>query len=377
MRAQVLVWMLLGGLVQAQVPVVTRYVPGNYLSDNFHRVELTNPGLQPISLEGYLLVTRDYSVRLPAGARVGPNGVYRIAREASRGIDLVLSRTPDFLIRFHFLEHEGHYIALFAPDGRLLEAAYTSPSRIVPFLPDRDTCITFDGRKIPFYLPPENRPDWRYMPIQASRSAGYVKVKGAWIPGGSVVVAPPAVEYGDMVLRYKAGIATVQWHTRFEQGCKRHVVERSEDQQTFGAVGEENSIGDTQAGQEYTHYEKGLQEGKRYYYRIKGEDATGNSTYSAVKELLAVEPKEEFRMEIISGELGDLRIRFSSRYSQKVRIKLFDDAMREVALLFNDYIYAETPNLVVVGARLDGGKRYLVMATTENGRFGQEFVAGR
>ena len=99
--------------------------------------------------------------------------------------------------------------------------------------------------------------------------------------------------------------------------------------------------------------------------------------FSLVRELLAAEPKEEFSLEVVPGASGELRIRFNSRYSQRVRIKLFDEEMREMALLFNDYIYAETPNLVLVGSHLEQGKRYLVMATTENGRFGQEFVLGK
>ena len=365
------------GLLHAQVPVITRYVPGNYLSDNQHRVELSNPSAEAFSLKDYLLVTRDYSVRLPASAVVRAGGIYKIAKEPGPGVDLALSRTPDFLIRFHFLEHEGQYIALFDPAGNIVEAAYSSPSRTVPFLPDRDTCITFDGKRIPFYLPAENRAEWRFIESISSRSAGFVKVKGSWLPGGKVVVAPPSVEYGDLVLRYKSGIATVKWRTRYEQGCQRHVVERSENQQDYHVVGEEASVGNADAGAEYAFYEKGLEEGKRYYYRIKGEDASGNVVFSLVRELLAAEPKEEFSLEVVPGASGELRIRFNSRYSQRVRIKLFDEEMREMALLFNDYIYAETPNLVLVGSHLEQGKRYLVMATTENGRFGQEFVLGK
>lgn len=368
--------LLIAVSVHAQHPVLTRYVPGTYLVDNNHRVELRNPSAASINLDGYLLVTRDYSVRFPAGLRIPPKGGIVIAKEKAQGVQFHLSGTPDFLVRFHFLEHQGHYVALYSPQGSLLEAVYMSPSRNVPFLPDRDTCITFDGRKIPFNLPPENRADWQFIPIQDSRADGYTKVKGVWQAEGQGSSNGDAVVYGDLVLRYKSGIATVKWLTKQEQGCKVHVVERSLDQQAFRPVGEEVSKGDSRSGHSYAFYEKGLEEGNRYYYRIRGMDRQGREFMSETRELLAEEAKEEFSMEAVGNGKGELRIRFVSRYSQEVRLKLFNENLQELSILFDDYVYANAPALIVVNAELIAGQRYLIMATTENGRFGKEFVAG-
>ena len=369
---------LVACIVQAQSPVIHRFVPGNYLVDNTHLVELYNPSGNPVRLGGYLLVTRDYSVRLPGTARIGGRSSFSIAKLPGPNVDLALSQTPDFLIRFHFLEQEGHYVALFSPEMEVLDAAYFSPSSNVPFLPDRDTCITFDGERIPFYLPPENRSEWEYVRTVSGKPGNFVKANGRWQAQGMVVAAPPPTAYDDLILRYEEGIMTVKWVVTFEQDCKRHVIERCEDQIHFVPVGTVVPEGDSKVPRAYSFLEKGLEEKHRYYYRIKGEDGLGNAVYSAVREVMTEEVNAEFSMEVIpgakAGEEG-FSLRFISAYSQQVRIKLFDENMREVALLFNDYVFAGTPNLIRMGVSLQGPQRYLVMATTGRGRYGVEFVA--
>jgi hypothetical protein len=369
-----------GARLHAQVPVLTRYIPGNYLTDQSHRVELANPGAQTLSLGGYLLVTRDYSVRLPASARIPARGSLQIGRDPAPGVGLSLSRTPDFLIRFHFLEHEGQYIALFDPAMRLLEAAYFSPSANVPFLPDRDTCITMDGTRIPFILPPENRPVWQYVRTNSGKVGGFTKQEGKWVMQSMVVAVPPSTEYGDLQLRYQDGIMTIKWMTNFEQGCSRHVIERCQDQASFLPVGEMDGGGDSQSGRTYSFLEQGLQPGGRYYYRIKGEDASGNPVFSPIKEVVAEEVREPFLLEVVTGDVQTdhgLSIRFSSVRPQNVRIKLFDEQLQEVAFLYDDHAFGGVPVLIRVGKRLEPGKRYLVMATTDGGRYGVEFTAGQ
>ena len=173
---------------------------------------------------------------------------------------------------------------------------------------------------------------------------------------------------------------TVKWIANFEEGCSRHIVERCEDQSNFLPVGELRSEGDSREARTYSFLEKGLRPGGRYYYRIKGEDASGNPVFSPVKEVVAEEVREPFLLEVVAGPggAGDaLSIRFSASSSQNVRIKLFDEGLQEVAFLYEDYAFAGVPVLLRIGARLEPGKRYLVMATTDGGRYGMEFVAGQ
>lgn len=360
--------------LEAQNVLISRYIPGNYLADNRHRVEFYNPGNSPISLEGYLLVTRDYSVRLPASVRIAPRAVFVLAKNQTPGVNLALSETPDFLIRFHLLENEGNYILLFDPQLNPQEAMYFSPLPNVPFLPDRDTLITYSREKIPYAIPPENREVWSYISVGADPRNTFVNQNGEWKLSRNKSSLNPSTDYRTLTTRYFDGIVMVKWTTSFEENCQFHHVERSEDQETFIEVNRLNSLGDSQEFQNYEYYEKDLEAGKLYYYRIRSEDIFGNSVYSKIRGVRAEEGLEEFSLEAFVGLKsgnGELNVRFTSLYSQRVRVKLFDEDMREVAILFNDYVFAEKPNFLKISRKLESGK-YLILVDTETRRFAKE-----
>lgn len=347
-------FLLLIGLFQvaaAQGVYISRYIPGNYLSDNDHRVEIYNPSGAAADLEGYLLVTRDYSVRLPSRSRVAPRSVLRIAKQPAPGVTLNLSTTPDFLIRFHFLEHEGNYVVLFDKEMNIVDAMYYSPVPNVPFLPDRDTSYTFAREKLPFYLPPENRRVWTYISVGNSPTNAFVQSNGEWRLSAQRSDENPATAHDDLSVRFSDGIVAVKWATRFEKDCRFHAIERSEDQENFRVVGQLDSKGNSQDFQRYTFYEKDLEPGGVYYYRVRSEDLYGNRVYSKIREIKAEAGDDEFSMEVFVGmqqEGDELNLRFISRYSQRVRIKLYDERRREVAILYNDYVFAETPTLLKI-----------------------------
>lgn len=379
MKRQVLLAVLclcLGSALRAQDVFISRYIPGNYLFDNTHRVQFFNPGTRPESLEGFFLVTRDYSVRLPASVRIGPRSVFTIAKSRAADVNLVLSEVPDFLIRFRVLEDEGNYIVLMDRNRNVVDAMYFSPVPNVPFLPERDTLITYSREKLPYYVPPENREIWSYISVGDDPTRAFVKQGGEWkLSRGN---ERPATEYRDINVRFFDGIVTVRWTTSFEQNLRYHFIERSEDQEEFSPVGTVESEGDSKDFQSYEFYEKDLKPGEMYYYRVRSEDIFGNSVYSKIRGLKAEEGQEEFSLEVIAGPNiagGALSVRFTSRYSQRVRVKLFDDQMREVAILFNDYVFAGIPNLLKIDRPLVEGK-YLILADTDTKRFGQEIEVG-
>lgn len=365
--------LMLCGTIFSQGMSISRFVPGNYLSDNRHRVEFTNKGGKQVSLEGYLLVTRDYSVRLPAEARIPANGKLVLAKNKASDVNISLATTPDFLIRFPLLEHEGNYLVLFDPSGKVLEAIYFSPVPNVPFLPDRDTLYTYSREKIPFYIPPENRSVWHYFTAGSDPSPAFVKIAGVWKKVETN--ENPATDYENVTLRYKEGILSLRWTTRFEQRSVAHVVEKSSDKERFYPVDTLASQGDSRDFNQYAYYEEGLTLGEVYYYRIKNVDQEGREIYSRIREVKAEEGLEEFTMEVLPGagaNAGQLRLRFNSQYSQQVRIKLFDERLMEVAILFDDFVFAGSPSLIKLGQKLPAGN-YLLLAETENRRFGQNF----
>ena len=364
---------MLWGCLYSQSIFISRYVPGNYLSDNRHRVEFVNGSSKALSLEGYLLVTRDYSVRLPAEARLPARGKMVLAKNMGAGVNISLATTPDFLIRFPLLEHEGNYIVLFDPAGKVIEALYFSPIPNVPFLPDRDTLYTYSREKIPFYIPPENRAVWNYFTAGSDPSTAFVKLGGNWKKAETQ--ENPATDYQNVTLRYKEGILSLRWTTRFEDKSVVHVVEKSSDKERFLPVDTLSSQGDSRDFRQYAYYEEGLNEGETYYYRIKNIDQDGREIYSRIREVKAEEGVEEFSMEVLPGtgvNVGRLRLRFNSQYSQQVRIKLFDERLMEVAILFDDFVFAGSPSLIKLGQKLPPGN-YLLLAETETKRFGQNF----
>ncbi len=364
---------MLWGITFSQSIFISRIVPGNYLSDNRHRVEFYNPESRVQSLEGYLLVTRDYSVRLPAEARIPAHGTYLLAKNRASGVSLSLATTPDFLIRFPLLEHEGNYFVLFDPKGKILDALYYSPVPNVPFLPERDTLFTYSREKVPYYIPPENRAIWSHFTAGSDPGSVFVKVKGVWRM--TSMRENPATEYQNVTLRYKEGILSLKWAVTFEKDSRMHIVEKSTDIERFVPVDTLASLGDTRDFRQYAYYEQGLEKGASFYYRIRNIDAAGREIYSRIREVKAEEGQEEFGMEVLQGTDdggGPLRVRFNSQYSQQVRIKLYDDRLMEVAILYDDFVYASVPGLLKVGRKLPPGN-YLILAETETKRYGQNF----
>lgn len=362
-------------LLLGQGVFVSRFRPANYLSNNRHLVEIQHAGRGSTNLEGYLLVTRDYSVRLPRGANVSAGSKFRIGKTSTNEnpLDLELAGMPDFLIRFHLMENEGNYVALLDRNGKMVDGFYYAPEKNVPFLPDRDTSITFSGLKIPFSLPPENRSSWSYLNSRDEPGLDFVLERGTWkkIADRSIL---EATRCEDVTLRYFEGIVSVKWSTRFESGVEGHFVERSLDQENFEEIGNVSAKGNTQERNLYAYYDDQVALGKNYFYRIRSQIKGKEDVYSKVVSLKIQEGEDPFSMEAILVPYNDgteLNLRFTSLYAQDIRIKLLDERMAEVAILFQGYVNAREPKLLKVSRRLGPGK-YLILTSTEGQRFGKE-----
>lgn len=363
--------------IYSQTLFVSKFIPGNYLSDNNHLVEITNSSAAAINISGYLLVTRDYSVRLPSGTSVPANGTIRIVkkRTGNESVGVELSRVPDFLIRIRDRQIEGNYVALLDKNRRSVSAFYHSPIRSVPFLPDKDTLITINKEIIPFSLPDESGGTWGFLNSVEDPAIAFVREGNAW-RYGSAKSARPAVDYRNLNLRYHDGVVTVKWTTGLEQGAKIHLIERSEDQQNFEVIDRVEAAGTSGEIRQYTAYDATVQQGKVYYYRIRNRDIQGREAVSKIASLKAEEGKSEFSLDVFltaESQTAGLNVRFFSAFSQKVKIKLLDAQYREVAILFNDYVYAETGNLLKITKALPAGN-YLIVADTETKRFSKTIL---
>lgn len=369
----------------AQNVVIDRYVPGNYFSpeNNLHQLRLYNAGSRPADLSNYRVVTRDYAFVLPEGTRLAPGARLLLGkrRDAALRPDLPMSSPghPNFRIRPHSLRDEGNYCALLAPGGRVLDAFYHSPLPNAPFLPDSGDCFVAGERLSGcFRLPPENNAVWKYFPAGNDPAVGFERADGNWRPAS----ARPGVDiyqttaFGDFGARYRDGVMTLRWTTRFERGLRRLEVQRGADPRSFETIGETEARGGARQYADYIFYDPGVARDSAYYYRLKYRDEKGRPAYSKVIEARAVAPPVEFWMKAAPdgpARAEETAVRFYSAYAQRVKIKLLTPEFREAALLFYSPVLADKQNLLRLAPGLPPGPYYL-SATTETKRYFERIV---
>jgi hypothetical protein len=177
-----------------------------------------------------------------------------------------------------------------------------------------------------------------------------------------------------LTARYREPIVTIRWKTAFEYGLGELNIERSEDQIYFLSVGKvESQNRRTTTATEYVFYDNQIQAGKKYYYRLHYKDDRNKDAYSKVIYLEALTLKNEFWMESLYDNQHIVSIRFYSAYSQHVKIKLYNNHFREIAILYENPVYAEAQNLLRLKESLPLGK-YILVATTDNKRYVESFI---
>jgi hypothetical protein len=368
--------------LHAQI-VVREFVPGNYLAGSTHRVVLENTTGRSVGVGGWLLVTRDYSMRLPPGTRIPPRGTFRIGNNPTqdRSLNLVITQNPEFLVRLYSPRIQGNYAALFDTEGRFVHGFYNSELPAVPFLPDTGSLILDDNTRIPFALPPENHPKWGYFPFAGDPAVGFERAGEEWrvIPAnpnsGSLY---PRLSVVDFTGRFAQGIVTLKWATQTEENVEQLVLERSTDLRNYTPLDTLQASGVVNQLTSYTYYDNTVAPNQTYYYRLHNLDIPAQRVYSQVAEVSAQEVAVEFWWEVFptaAERSADVGIRFFSAFTQQLKIKLLDAQLAEVGLLYHDIVYAETQNLLRLAQGLPPGD-YWVVATTETQRYFQRIRLG-
>ena len=364
---------LFGYTAHAQV-FLARFVPGDYKSNNMHRVELTNGSARPADLSQWLLVTRDYVFVFPTGTMLQAGKNLNIAklRSAEQDADISLFRHPNFKIKLSSdPKVEGNFCALLNAQKQMVDGFYHAELPNVPYLPDSDDVFIDNTPQKAFYkLPPENHPLWKFLPVGNDPAVGFERTGNTWRVTSSRKGSNPhaVTQFQDFFARYREGIVTLRWATAFEYGLKDLTIERSEDRTTFKAVGTVKTQNRrTITPSEYVFYDNELTPGKNYYYRLLYFDDRNLPAYSKVIYIEAVNVVQEFWMEALAGT-GTVSLRFYSAYSQKVKIKLFDLQYHEVAILFDNTVYADAQNLLRL-TEIPPSGTYLLIATTDTRRY--------
>ncbi|MCZ2357295.1 MAG: lamin tail domain-containing protein [Bacteroidia bacterium] len=355
-----------------------RFVPGSYRADNLHLIELYNYGNSAVSIGGWLIVTRDYSVRIPLKANIQAKQVYRIGKKQQyEKLHLELSSAADFLIRMYSKKVEGNYVIVFDHAMRIMDAFYYSWIPEVPFLPDSGICILANQDIIHFNIPTEKNPVWKYFSIGDDPAIGFAQQNGKWRPiSSNIHKTHQSVGFGNFSGRYKGKQVELRFDTQYEDNPQIITIQRSTDQEHFKDIATITPTGSNRSNQEYLYLDSEIAYNKLYYYRIKAVGIPGQEVYSKTVEVQTKEISLEFWMDIFpdtphTGQGFNLRI--YSAYSQYIRVILLDTTMRDRLTVYSNYINAESQLLIQVLKNIPAGT-YWILATTDRIRYRKKIV---
>jgi hypothetical protein len=375
-------YVLLANWTWGQGVEISKFIPGSYLTDNNHLVELVNRSRYPLYLEGFLLITRDYAFRFPKNVTLAPGQRLKIGKKKGKPheVDFELVDQPDFAIRLYNKKVEGNYCVLQNANGQTLDAFYHSQLAATPILPDSGTLMLNDGAALPYQLLPENDPIWGYFPVGEDPAIGFEKYKGKWrvIPAFSSINLYPATAFRNVSARYIKNAVMLKWDTGFEENVEAFLVQRSVNQIEFVTIDTVEALGGPREPGSYVFYDLNVLRGQIYYYRIVNlAQQEEKSVYSKIVEILTAEPPSEFRMELFPLQASSnqpFSLRFTTAYSQYVKIKVLDSDFKEWAILFYDWVYADLQNLLRFELSGAPPGEYLLIASTDVKRYFQKFI---
>lgn len=351
---------LLISLLWGQAPEILRFIPGRYREGSSHQVDLYNPAPYPVSIGGWLLVTRDYSVRLPRGLMIAPQQRLRIRKFQG---DIRLDGNPDFLIRFPDEGQPGAYVALIDEQGKVRRGLYLAPLPQVLFLPDSGINITRDGKKIPFYLPSETAPVWEYIAWEPDPVTGVVKIGGQWrytIPDAqreAHLYAP--VRFPLLIAAYESGVVHLSWEIEGREPCEGYRIERAGEREPWQIVARMPCPPPEPGRRRMEYYDPTVQEGRLYRYRLVYEAPPSLWVESPMATVRCVQARPPIQM---AAEPGYFRLRVAQ--SQPVKVRLLDAHFTERLRLYDGWVNSGVENVFAWDtARVRDG-RWIVVWTT-------------
>lgn len=364
--------MLLVGAGLAQTPYLLRHMGGNFLQDDVYQIDIFNPSSRVVNIGGYTLVTRQFVARLPGRIRIEPGQTFSLGKGPgpTGKPSLEFEQIPDFLVRIPRNIQEGDYLMLLNRSGKPVDAFYYASGRKVSFLPDADTLITFSRTKIPFAIPGESDPVWKYLSLSPDPALAFMRIEGRWQAGSRKRNTFPATAYDNIEARYVDGVVTIEGSSQFERDALNHRVERSLDGRNFTLVEQVPAKGQPTR---YRVYDPGVKQGKRYYYRLRHIDRFGFEVRSSLVEVHADDRDADLSLEPFVTSANKLNIRLYTRTDQQLRLKVIDEQGREWALRFYDSLQAGGRYLMRFDESIPQG-RYRVVVTTPERRYYKAFM---
>jgi hypothetical protein len=375
-------------LLPAQVQIY-RFIPFNFLNQspsNKNAVWIQNTGSKIADISGYVLATRDYVFVFPDKYVLAPGEKIRLGKHVRNDVQQVRQISfighPNFVVRVERYnnasdsKNKGNYVALIRPKGQLIDAFYVCPRPEAPFLPVTEGECYSNKVLVPrcYSLPHENDPAWKFFPFDGEDpSVGFEQVNQQWRPyavnSPKSIYAPTAFEAVEA--RYNDGVVRLSWRTAFEDQLPFMLIERGINPQQFQLLSRISAQGVSKTATEYEYIDNKVVANQQYFYRIRFE---GPNDVLVESNTAAVETANEaFWWQVIPDSILDRRelvLRFKSRNEERIKIKLLDAQMTEVAILFYSGVYADTYQLLKWNPTkpLETGRYYLV-ATTGDKRY--------
>lgn len=330
-----------GVLGWAQAPDILRFIPGRFRENDYHLIDLYNPHSQPISLGNWLLVTREYSVRLPPKLTLLPRQQYRIAKTEG---DLRLKGYPDFLIRFPDPNQLGAYVALLDTAGRLRKGLYLAPIAQVLFLPDSGANISREGQRTPFYLPSETLPVWEYVPWEPDPITGIVRLGTSWrytvpdVQKEALLYAP--VRFSGLLATYEEAAVRLTWEVEGRERCGYYLLERWNEAEGWQRLESFPCPAPSPTLQKNEYYDPTVKPGATYRYRLVYREGPSLRIESAPRQVVCYPKSRPLRIQAHPGI-----VQLWVAQSQPVKVSLLDKHFVERLRLYDGWVNGGVENI--------------------------------
>jgi len=363
-------WILVaGGLVlgkvHAQIAFSRFHGDPSPLSDSY-RIELFNSMPTTLEVSAHLIVTRYCIAQIPANTYLRPLQRLVMANSSLEGEENVLSFEDIslFLERKVPGDDEGDFLLLLSPDFNILDAFYFSQDQNVDFLPFQEPLALEGGEATILRVPGEEDARWKHLRTlngQADPALAFVQVNGVWKINSRSKNMLPATQFVATEAHFKENRVQIEWRVQDEQECYNYLVERSEDGIFFQQLGIVPARGNA-ADHTYTFQDVNIQSDNLYYYRVRNQDKFGYTLFSDIAPVQTGVTSDRFEMSVLNVG-NSVNIRFLSSNSQRIRIKLMDEAFREMDLLFVGEVEGGKDNLIEYSQKLSLGKYYFIALT--------------
>lgn len=329
---------------------ISRYLFGEYLTDPRHRVEVFNATAAPLDVSGYLLLTRQYAARFPAGTVIPPFQALSMAK--SGPVSLPFTAFDDFSLRFAQEITQGDYVALLDRRNRMVDGFWISP-RTPVFLPD-----VWQGISVPA----ANSRLWSGMSLDPRIPMAVIRLAGGWQMASDTKNLTPATEFGPFSATYRDGVVALSWQTQFEEECYAFEVERSANGGPFARLQTVRAAINARTPQRYLAYDTEAKPDQLYQYRIRQQDKFGFVLTSAAVPVSTRRQAGDVSLTVLPEEAGAApSFSINALTATPVQVLLLDESYAVVGTLYRGELGAGDSRLIALRQGLPNGT-YVVLA---------------